>query len=165
MNRPLEFSAQDHARYQEIFTQCEQVFDEKSLRLLAAAMVLALGYGGQKVIRSVPGLSPDTLPLGETQWQGRTPLDPHRIRRPGGGRKPITAVYLSRGRGGLIAMDGRKHTGDPESPRLWTTKSLDHLARALAEQGMPISRMTVSHAMRVTLLLNPLTMPRSRGPW
>jgi hypothetical protein len=50
LNPPLEFSSQDQARYHEIFSQCQHVLDEKSLRLVAAAMVLSLGYGGQKAI-------------------------------------------------------------------------------------------------------------------
>ncbi len=146
LNPPLEFSSQDQARYHEIFSQCQHVLDEKSLRLVAAAMVLSLGYGGQKAIHAVTGLSPDTLQLGVAQLQGKTPLDPDRIRRPGGGRKPITEVFPEV-EAALLKLVGESTQGDPESPLLWTTKSLDHLARALADQGMPISRMTVSQLL------------------
>ncbi len=69
------------------------VLDEQSLRLVAAPMVLSLGYGGQKAIHAVTGLFPDTLRLGIAQLQGKTPLDPDRIRRPGDGRKPITEIF------------------------------------------------------------------------
>ncbi len=109
-------------------------------------MVLSLGYGGQKVIHAVTGLSPDTLQLGVAQLQGTASLDPDRIRRPGGGRKPITAVYPEL-ESALLKLVGESTQGDPESPLLWTTKSLDHLARALTAQGMPISRMTVSQLL------------------
>ncbi len=80
------------------------------------------------------------------QLQGNTPLDPDRIRRPGGGRKPITDVYPGV-EAALLKRVGESTQGDPESPLLWTTKSLDHLARALADQGMPISRVTVSQLL------------------
>ncbi len=55
LHPPIEFSLQDQTRYHAIFSQCQQVLDEKSLRLVAAAMVLSLGYGGQKAIHEVTG--------------------------------------------------------------------------------------------------------------
>ncbi len=64
LHPPIEFSLKDQTRYHAIFSQCHQVLNEKSLRLVAAAMVLSLGYGGQKAFHEVTGLSLDTCQLG-----------------------------------------------------------------------------------------------------
>lgn len=104
-------------------------------------MVISLGYGGQKIIHAVTGLALDTLPWGVAPWQGAVPLDPDRIRRRG--RKPISEVYPEV-EAALLKLVGESTQGDPASSLLWTTKSLDHLVREFADQGMPISRMTVS---------------------
>ncbi len=42
---------------------------------------------------------------------------------------------------------GEDTQGDPESPWLWTSKSLTHLADALTAQDMPVSPMTVSRLL------------------
>jgi len=89
-------------------------------------MVLSLGYGGQKVIHAVTGLSPDTLQLGVAQLQGTASLDPDRIRRQGGRRKH------ARRSGIAPALDHEKFRSF--SPRL-------------NRPGHAISRMTVSQLL------------------
>lgn len=120
--------------------------DEKTKRLLAAAMVKSLGYGGQKVIYELTGVSPDTLKLGVAQLNGTAGLDKDRIRRAGGGRNPITKIFPNIEEE-LLKLVAESTQGDQESPLLWTSKSLDHLARALTDKGFPVSGMTVSHLL------------------
>ena len=74
---------------------------------------------------------------------GEAPLPRDRVRRPGGGRKPITEIYPDL-LPALLKLVGKDPQGDPESPWLWTSKSLAHLADALTAQDMPVSPMTVS---------------------
>ena len=71
-----------------------------------------------------------------------------RLRKPGGGRKrlsesdPQLSVELDR----LVAPLTR---GDPESALRWTCKSTSHLARALSQQGHPVSARAVAQLLNV----------------
>ena len=47
----------------------------------------------------------------------------------------------------LIALIDESTRGDPEAPLRWTTKSLDHLAHALTDRGMPVSLKTVARLL------------------
>ena len=60
-----------------------------------------------------------------------------RVRRPGGGRKPLTTKDpgLVHALERLVAPVTR---GDPESPLRWTAKSLRRLSAELAESGHPV---------------------------
>lgn len=146
MEKLKEFSEKDRTRYKAIFEELKDHIDEKTKRLLAAAMVKSLGFGGQKVIYELTGVSPDTLKLGVAQLNGDVPLDNNRIRRGGGGRKPITEIYPSIEEK-LLQLVADNAQGDPESPLMWTSKSTDHLARALTDEGMPVSDRTVSQLL------------------
>ena len=142
----VDWTDQDRARYQVIFDTVKDHFDEKAKRLLGAAMALSLGHGGQVIMHDVTGLALDTLQLGISQLQGTAALAEDRVRRPGGGRKPITEIYPEI-EDALLKLVAESTQGDPESPLLWTTKSLSHLAQALTDQGMPISTVTVSRLL------------------
>ena len=75
------------------------------------------------------------------------PLAPGRVRAPGGGPKalresdPTLLTDLQR----LVGDDAR---GDPESPLLWTAKSVRTLAGALRDQGHAVSHETVARYLR-----------------
>ena len=146
MDTVAEFSERDRDRYRQIFSTLRDHLDEKTKRLLGAALALSLGRGGPQVIHEITGLSLHTLRLGGAQLQGAEPLVDDRIRRAGGGRKPITEIHPDI-EAALLALVAEDTQGDPESPLLWTTKSLVHLAEALTQQGMPVSPVTVSHLL------------------
>jgi hypothetical protein len=76
---------------------------------------------------------------------GEEPLG--RIRRKGGGRKPVTeTVPAVRS---TLFVTGRPHlAGDPESPLRWTTKSVRHLAEAMSAGGHAISPPTVAKLLK-----------------
>ncbi len=63
-----------------------------------------------------------------------------------GGRKTITEIYPGI-ETALLGLVKASTQGDPESPLLWTNKSLAHLAEALTAQGMPVSPQTVSRLL------------------
>lgn len=146
MKKLKEFTEQDRERYELIFNELKEHVDEKTKRLLAAAMVKSLGYGGQKVIHEITGISPDTIKLGTDQLNGKETLEANRIRRSGGGRKPITEIHPEI-EAELLKLVEESTQGDPESALLWTTKSLDHLAQTLTNKGFPVSGMTVSQLL------------------
>ncbi len=147
MDTAVWFSEEDKRRYGEIYTTVCDHLDEKGRRLLGAAMVLSLPRGGQGVVAAVTGLAPDTLRIGVQQLRGERPLDDDRVREPGGGRKPITEVHPEIEQA-LLALVAEETRGDPESPLLWTTKSLRHLAQTLTEKGTPVSAPTVGDLLR-----------------
>jgi len=106
-------------------------------------MSLSLGYGGNKVIREITKLNPDTIKLGVEQLTGEVSISEDRMRRAGGGRKQITEIYPTL-ETELIKLVEANTQGDPESPLLWTSKSLEKLQSALEEKGFKVSIPVIS---------------------
>src|ERR671933_828528 len=122
--------------------------NERQQRLALATEARLLGHGGLRAVVEAAGVSATTVRRGISELDsGEDPLPVGRARRPGGGRKPVTAhdpelvAALLR----LVEPDER---GDPMSPLRWTTKSLRHLAVELTERGHPVSAPTVGHLLR-----------------
>ncbi len=77
-------------RIQRMYIRLGPEFDERSRRVWAAAEALELGWGGTSVVAVATGLSRTTIRAGIVELQQPTE-DSSRVRRPGGGRKPLTA--------------------------------------------------------------------------
>src|SRR5512147_2142483 len=77
----------------EKYATLEPVLDERARRLGAATEARAIGWGGISRVAEATGLSRITIRAGLDKLQA-TPSGasniPGRIRRPGGGRKPLT---------------------------------------------------------------------------
>jgi hypothetical protein len=95
------------------------------------------------LVAQVTGLARSTLQRGVAELAAPTTAAPaSRVRRAGGGRKPLTThdpTLLA----ALEALVDPVTRGDPESPLRWTSKSLEKLAEALRAQGQRISGRTV----------------------
>ena len=121
--------------------------NERQRRLWAGSEALSHGRGGQAAVVRATGMSATTVAKGMREiWAGET-LEAGRVRRAGGGRKPLTETdetLLS----DLQALVGDEARGDPESPLLWTAKSVRTLATALREQGHRVSHETVAVLLR-----------------
>jgi len=143
MKRLSSFTDEDRKRYTEIWKYSHEHLDEKSKRLLAASMSLSLGYGGAKVIREITGLNADTIKFGIEQITGITLLDDNRKRREGGGRKPITDIYPNI-ETEILKLVESDTQGDPMSPLLWTSKSLQNIRTALEGKGISVSLPVIS---------------------
>jgi len=121
--------------------------DERRRRLWAGAEALSHGRGGQAAVVRATGMSATTVLKGMREVQACEPLEGGRVRRAGGGRRaliesdPTLLVDLE----GLVADEAR---GDPESPLLWTAKSVRTLAGALRDQGHRVSHETVAKLLR-----------------
>ena len=63
--------------------------DERSRRLLAGALALQHGRGGIALAARITGLSPHTIRRGRHELTQVSSLPGGRVRRPGGGRKPV----------------------------------------------------------------------------
>jgi hypothetical protein len=121
------------------------LLDERTRRLMAANEAKSLGHGGVSLVRRACGLSRKAIGKGireiedGTMWEGR-------IRRPGAGRKPITASDPQLV-GRLEAMIEETTRGDPESPLRWTCKSTRTLAEALSRGKHPVSHTKVAQIL------------------
>src|SRR5574337_702084 len=110
------------------------VLDERGLRRFAGAEARAAGRGGIMAVRRATGIARSTIGRALAELRsGETP-DPDRVRRPGGGDKPSiqTVPSLLVDLRSLIEPSTR---GDPQSPLLWTCKSLSNLADGLRGLG------------------------------
>jgi transposase len=121
--------------------------NERQRRLWAAAEARACGYGGIAAVARATGISEGTIRRGLAELEsGRRP-EPGRVRRPGGGRRPLieTDPTLLADLERLLEADTR---GDPESPLRWTAKSVRQLAAALRELGHRVHFASVAKLLR-----------------
>ena len=126
------------------FERVSGVLDERGRRVWAAAEAEALGYGGQSIVAKATGLSRATLHReGFEEDQDRSAHPPNRVRKVGGGRKPLIQQEPSL-LSALEALVEPTTRGDPESPLRWTCRSTRQLAITLAAQGYQISHQTVA---------------------
>src|SRR3954468_24213427 len=124
--------------------------DERQQRLALGTEARLLGHGGVTAVAAAARVTPNTVRRGVTELDsGEQPLPVGRVRRAGGGRKPVTAhdPELMAALLGLVEPNAR---GDPMSPLRWATKSLRHLAAELTGQGHPVSAQTVGRLLRQT---------------
>jgi hypothetical protein len=134
-----------HAKYEALVG----VMTELVRRRWAAAEALALGYGGITAVSCATGLAHNTIAAGIAELRAASQTDDDRIRRPGGGRKPITTTDP----GILDALDrliDPVTRGDPMSPLRWTCKSTRNLAKELTRQGHEVGPRTVARLLHET---------------
>jgi hypothetical protein len=139
------------AQLREKYEQLGPLLNERQRRLWAASEALALGRGGIARVTDATGLSRPTVRAGLRelrlrQGQPEKVLAAERVRRPGGGRRALTATdpTLLRDLERLIDPVTR---GDPCSPLRWTCKSTAKLAAALQAQGHTVSARKVAQLL------------------
>jgi transposase len=122
-------------------------FDERRRRLWAAAEARSCGYGGIAAVARATGISEGTIRRGLVELERGQRLGPGRIRRAGGGRRPLTETdpTLLEDLERLLEADTR---GDPESPLRWTAKSVRQLAGGLRELGHRVHFASVAKLLR-----------------
>ena len=145
-----------------------RILDERGRRVWAAAEARSLPRGGVSLLANATGMSRTTIHagLGELAAAERAPVAAGRIRKPGGGRKPLTyhtpdiVEALDR----LVEPTTR---GDPESPLRWTCKSTRRLAGELQRTGYRIGDRKVAdllHRMRYSLQANAKMLEGTQHP-
>jgi len=121
-------------------------FDERGRRQWAAAEARELGWGGVVAVATATGLSRTTITAGLRELDlpvRKRAVEAMRVRRPGGGRKPLTQTDPDL----LTALESLVEPatrGDPESPLRWTCKSTRRLADELTRQHHPVGVNTVA---------------------
>jgi Rhodopirellula transposase DDE domain len=119
---------------------------ERARRIWAATEARAAGRGGITVVARATRIAYSTIRRGLQELASKAPVEPQRIRRPGGGRKktlekdPTLLSDLE----GLVEPTA---SGHPMSPLRWTSKSVRHLAQALQAMGHSVSRQLVAELL------------------
>lgn len=133
------------------FVALDPVMDERVRRQWAASEAIALARGGISTVSRATGMSRNTIRAGigelkEREHESEKPPG-QRVRRPGGGSKPLTQTDPELGRvlEELVAPESR---GDPMSPLRWTLKSTSRLAAELTERDHPVSARTVAALLK-----------------
>jgi hypothetical protein len=85
--------------------------------------------------------------LAELRGEAAAEAAPERVRRKGGGRKPLTVTDPSL-LGDLKGLVEPTTRGDPTVPLLWTAKSLRNLAAGLRDLGHRICHNVVADLLR-----------------
>jgi hypothetical protein len=144
------------------------LLDEHGRRVWAATEASSLPRGGVSLVAQATGLSRTTIHAGirELQQHKRKPVAAGRIRRAGGGRKPLTFHHpdLLKALEQLVEPVVR---GDPESFLRWTAKSTRKLAAELKRQGYSIGDRKVAgllHQLGYSLQANAKTLEGKQYP-
>jgi transposase len=137
----------DEAAIGERFRALAGELDERRRRLWAAAEARSCGYGGIAAVARATGISEGTIRRGLDELASGERLESGRVRRAGGGRRPLTETdpTLLEDLERLLEADTR---GDPESPLRWTAKSVRQLAAALRELGHRVHFASVAKLLR-----------------
>jgi transposase len=150
----------------ERFRALAPELSERGRRIWAASEARVLGRGGIAAVARASGISENTIRKGIREIDSGERLEGGRVRRRGGGRKPIAESdpemigALER----LVAEDCR---GDPMQVLLWTSKSVRNLAVELRELGYDVHFTTVAHVLRslgYSLQANRKTLEGSQHP-
>jgi transposase len=129
------------------FQALDPLLDERGRRRLAAAEAMAAGRGGVSAVSRATGMARSTIGRALVELRDGARLDDSRVRRAGGGRKALSETDAS------LLDDLRRLVdpatrGDPESPLLWTSKSLRKLAEGLRGIGHAIGHNLVGDLLR-----------------
>src|SRR5438270_11332116 len=138
--------AQALARIRRKYQSLLPEMDERRRRQWAAAEARELGWGGVSLVARATGLSRPTITAGLRELDQPIPqraAQSVRVRRPGGGRRPLTQTDS----GLMAALESLLEPvtrGDPESPLRWTCKSTRRLAEELTRKNHRVGSRTVA---------------------
>jgi hypothetical protein len=122
--------------------------DERQRRMWLGVEARELGHGGVSTVARAVGVSRPTVARAIRELdEPSQPVPARRVRRPGGGRKRLTAKDPGLAPQ-LVALVDPATRGDPESPLQWTSKSTRQLADALSRAGHAVSHSTVGDLLR-----------------
>lgn len=130
------------------FATIAPLLDERQRRVWLGVEAREAGHGGISAVARAVGVSRPTVAKAVRELDTPGSAAPAgRVRRAGGGRKPVTEADP-----GLVAaleaLVDPATRGDPESPLRWTSKSTRQLADALAAQDHRVSHTTVGALLR-----------------
>ena len=124
------------------------------------------GYGGIMAVMRATGIARSTIGRGLAELHAGATPEAARIRRAGGGRRPVSETDVTLV-DDLRALGEPQTRGDPQSPLLWTNKSLRKLSAGLREMGHQIGRTLVGellHRLGYSLQANRKTREGASHP-
>jgi hypothetical protein len=121
--------------------------DERGRRMWAAAEARSHGRGGIAAVVRATGISEATVRRGIAEVNRGDRAPEGRVRRPGAGRPSIGEREPGLREALLALLEGATR-GDPESPLLWTSRSVANLTAALCAQGFEVHESTVRRQLR-----------------
>jgi hypothetical protein len=138
----------DEAAIQLRYEALAPLLDERCRRRFAASEASAAGRGGIMVVSRITGIARSTIDRGLAELRDEASAEGsvRRVRRAGGGRKRLTETdptLLS----DLQELVEPATRGDPQSPLLWTCKSLRKLSQSLRDMGHKIGRTVVGELL------------------
>jgi hypothetical protein len=136
----------DENEIRSFFETIKPHLNEKTRRIVTAGAAIAAGRGGISKMSRASGMAREVIRTGIKELEDGTQAteveSAERIRKPGGGRKKAVehnpALLAD-----LLNLIDPATRGDPESPLLWTSKSLRHLERELRAKGHGSSHVTI----------------------
>ncbi len=121
--------------------------NEKSKRLWSATEAKVLGRGGIALVSRATNISKTTVAKGLKELENPESIDMYRLRKVGAGRKKAIEKHPE-----LLSEIERLLEpyvrGEPESPLLWTSKSLRKLSEELKQTGLKISYKLVGEILK-----------------
>ena len=146
------------------FVALDPLFDERLRRCWAAVEARGIGRGRIARVAAATGMSRTTIRAGLKELAGkqagRAGPESVRVRRPGAGRKRLTAQDQSLAQE-LERLVDPVTRGDPMGPLLWTCSSAARLATELTVAGHSVSERTVNrllHELGYSLQANRKTL-------
>ena len=132
-----------------LFRKVLRTLNEAQRRWLVGREALRHGRGGIQRMVEASGLSKPTILKGIRELCGKRKLiaEEGRVRKAGGGRKPVEMHDPDITRLLEQVMD-ESTVGDPMSPLKWNSKSTYQIQQYLASQGHPISEDTIQRRLR-----------------
>jgi len=116
--------------------------DERGRRMWAAAEARSHGRGGIAAVVRATGISAATVRRGIAEVASGERAPAGRVRRAGAGRRSIQEREPGLREALLGLIDGATR-GDPESPLLWTSRSVAKLTEQLVALGFRVHESTV----------------------
>jgi len=132
-----------------LFRKVLRTLNEAQRRWLVGREALRHGRGGIQRMVEASGLSKPTILKGIRELRGKRKLiaEEGRVRKAGGGRKPVEVHDPEITRLLEQVMD-ESTVGDPMSPLKWNSKSTYQIQQYLAGRGHPISEDTIQRRLR-----------------
>ena len=121
--------------------------DERTRRLWAGTEALVLGAGGAQRVAAASGLARSTVVTGMKEARGELGTsEVRRVRRRGGGRKPIEQAQpgIQAALQALMSLHGDDHSTSALS---WTCKGTRELSGALRAGGFRVSQHKISELL------------------
>lgn len=132
-----------------LFRRVLGTLNEAQRRWLVGREALRRGRGGIQRMVEESGLSKPTILKGIAELRGKRELvsDEGRVRKPGGGRKPVEEHDPEITQLLEEVMD-ESTVGDPMSPLKWSSRSTYQIRQHLASQGHVVSEDTIQRRLR-----------------